>query len=583
MHIFRIFHYYFPHIRKYQWSFIGTFLAYGIGIFLADTIAPLFIRDLINVLSGTAERSQQFHQAFMMLVWFSVVTFVYELFFRAGDFAILWSQSGIMRSLSDFSLQKLMQHSYSFFSNTLSGSLITQSKRFVHSFETIYETLVFNVWFAVVTVVGTLSVLFTVSLTLGWCMVLWVAVYLCVAVFLSKKQRIYDVASSSADSKMIGLFSDVIINMLNVKIFSSSNREKELFSEKSGEYLRTKRRASYFYIAVWAWQGFAMFIVKVAGLFLLLYLWKEGKVTVGDIALVQLYFLGILFHLWNIGRSLTRVSQATTDAAEMIEVFEKTPDVLDVDNPEACGMHSGDIVFSHVSFSYGSDKHDVFRDFSLHIRSGEKVGLVGLSGSGKTTLTKILLRFRDLKSGAVLIDGQDIRRVRQDDLRRRIGYVPQDPILFHRTLKENIAYGKPEATQKEIEHAAKLAHAHDFIGRFQDKYDTLVGERGVKLSGGERQRVALARAILEDAPILILDEATSSLDSESETLIQDALDSLFRKKTAIVIAHRLSTIRKMDRIVVLGKGGKILEEGKHEELLERRGAYFSLWNYQSEV
>lgn len=582
MGILHIFYYYFPHIREYGLSFFGTFFVYGVGIFLADTVSPLFIRDIVNALSSGVARADQYEQAFQAIVWFAVITFLYEVCFRIGDYAMAWSQSGVLRKLSEFSLEKLVRHSYSFFSNTLSGSLITQSKRFVHSFEVIHDVVMFNIWFAVVTVTGTFFVLFMISPLLGWCMTVWIAVYLGVAVTLSGKQRVYDDVTAKADSKMIGFFSDVIVNMLNVKIFSSAEREKKLFSQKTGEFLRMKRRAAYFYNIVWAWQGFAMFIVKVAGLFLLLYLWKEEKITVGDIALVQLYFLGVLFHLWNIGRSLTRMSQAATDAREMIEIFEKKPDVLDPEVPEVCGMRSGDIVFSDISFSYGNKNRSVFRNFSLHIHSGEKVGLVGLSGSGKTTLTKILLRFKDVQSGAVLIDGQNIRCVRQDDLRRRISYVPQDPILFHRTLKENIAYGKFEATQEEIVHAAKLAHAHEFIGRFTQGYDTLVGERGVKLSGGERQRIALARAILENAPILILDEATSSLDSESESLIQDALSVLLEKKTAIVIAHRLSTIRRMDRIIVLGKGGQILEEGKHDELLERRGAYFSLWSYQAE-
>lgn len=231
-------------------------------------------------------------------------------------------------------------------------------------------------------------------------------------------------------------------------------------------------------------------------------------------------------------------------------------------------------------FSYEKKQEDVLKDFSLTITPGEKVGLVGHSGAGKTTITKILLRFADISEGEVLIDGQSIQKIKQDDLRRKISYVPQEPMLFHRSLSENIAYGKPDASMEEIVAVAKKAHAHEFIEKLSKGYDTLVGERGVKLSGGERQRVAIARAMLKDAPILILDEATSSLDSVSERHIQEALAELMKGRTTIVIAHRLSTIQKMDRIIVMEEGG-IVEEGKHEDLLARGGMYAEFWREQA--
>jgi ATP-binding cassette subfamily B protein len=276
---------------------------------------------------------------------------------------------------------------------------------------------------------------------------------------------------------------------------------------------------------------------------------------------------------------MVRLFKSFAEANEMSEIFEEKPDILDTTNPESCTISKGELEFKNVNFEYVKD-YAVFSNFNLKIKSGEKVGLVGHSGSGKSTIVKMLLRFVDVASGEILIDGQNIMNIRQSDLRRNISYVPQEPILFHRTIRENIAYAKSNATEEEILESAKRAHAHEFILNLPNGYDTLVGERGIKLSGGERQRIAIARTMLKDAPVLMLDEATSSLDSISESYIQDAFNELMKGKTTIVIAHRLSTIQKMDRIIVLDKG-KIVEEGTHKELLEIGGVYADLWNHQT--
>jgi ATP-binding cassette subfamily B protein len=243
-------------------------------------------------------------------------------------------------------------------------------------------------------------------------------------------------------------------------------------------------------------------------------------------------------------------------------------------------VNKGEITFRNMQFTHGGANEPLFENFDLKVKAGERVGLVGHSGSGKTTLTRVLLRFSNLDNGHILIDNQDIRDVTQSSLRKSIAYVPQEPLLFHRSLRENIAYGKPDASEEEIRQAAKLANALDFIETLPESFDTMVGERGVKLSGGQRQRIVIARAILKDAPILVLDEATSALDSESEKLIQDALSRLMKNRTSIVVAHRLSTIAKLDRIVVLDNG-KIVEDGSHDELLRRGSTYASLWAHQS--
>jgi ATP-binding cassette subfamily B protein len=269
------------------------------------------------------------------------------------------------------------------------------------------------------------------------------------------------------------------------------------------------------------------------------------------------------------------------DAQEAVATLNRKPSVQDLPEPETLRISDGAIEFADMHFSHAESTGQVlFESFNLAISPGEKIGLVGRSGSGKTTLTKILLRFMDIDDGKILIDGQSISDISQDDLRSVLAYVPQEPLLFHRSVFENIAYGRPKATQAEVERVSKLAHAHEFIKDLSHGYETLVGERGVKLSGGQRQRIAIARAMLKDAPILVLDEATSALDSESEKFIQDALWKLMEGRTAIVIAHRLSTIQKMDRIVVL-ENGEIIEQGTHHELLANKATYSQLWAHQS--
>jgi ATP-binding cassette subfamily B protein len=273
-------------------------------------------------------------------------------------------------------------------------------------------------------------------------------------------------------------------------------------------------------------------------------------------------------------------NRAIGDAKEMVEILDE-PLVVEDKTDKKLRVRTAEIDFHDVTFQHAEQNKPIFEQFNLEMKPGERIGLVGISGSGKTTLTKLLLRFADVADGKILIDGQDISMVTQDSLRRAIAYVPQETSLFHRSIAENIAYGKPDATIEEIKKAAKLANAHEFIKDLPDQYETTVGERGVKLSGGQRQRIAIARAILKDAPILVLDEATSALDSESEELIQGALMELMKGRTSLVIAHRLSTVAALDRIVVLKKDGKIVEQGTHRQLVNKGGDYAKLWSRQS--
>jgi ATP-binding cassette subfamily B protein len=484
-----------------------------------------------------------------------------------------------MRDLSNYSFEKIQKHSYTFFSNEFAGSLVAKQGRFVSNFETIYEFILFTAWIGVVTLVSAIVILFLVSPLLGYMFLAWAVIFLGVVSLFLPKQRVRNLARAAANSKLTGYFADALGNILTIKSFASRESEVERFKEQSAFAFEKRLHAAYGQNRIGALQsvlsaGFQAVVILAAVI-----LWSRGQITAGTIVLIQIYLVRAAETVWDIARSSIRFQSAVGDAHEMVTILDTPVDVADPLVPERSRIEHGGIRFTDVSFSYDG-KRELFKGFDLLVVPGEKVGLVGHSGAGKTSITKLVLRYLDIQKGTITIDNQDIRSIAQEDLRRSIGYVPQEPLLFHRTLRDNIAYGKPGATQEEIEVAAKKARAHEFIVSLPMGYDTLVGERGVKLSGGERQRVAIARVMLKDAPILILDEATSALDSQSEMYIQEALDEAMKGRTTLVIAHRLSTIRKMDRILVFEEG-KVIEEGSHEDLIAKGGVYSSLWNQQS--
>ncbi|KKW08448.1 MAG: ABC transporter family protein [Candidatus Kaiserbacteria bacterium GW2011_GWA2_49_56] len=441
------------------------------------------------------------------------------------------------------------------------------------------DAVVFQLYPVLLLAVGIVYVLFSRNPILGAGLLIWLIVFTTLQLILIRTIHPYRLKAAGEDSKMTGVLSDSLSNQATVTLFSGVPYERQRFAGAVERLKTAQYRAWKYDDNIWAVQGFLIVFVNAALLFIALALWKRGLLTVGDFILIQAYLLTLFERLVQAGREMRHVFNAVAEATEMAEVLRIPHEVRDAPGALPLVVGKGEIRFRDVTFNY-QEGNVALQKFNLHITGGERVAFVGPSGAGKTTVTKLLLRFYDVNDGNIEIDGYDIANVTLESLREAIAFVPQDPVLFHRSLLENIRYGRRDATENEVIEAAKKAHCHEFITTLPKGYGTFVGERGVKLSGGERQRIAIARAILKNAPILVLDEATSSLDSESEALIQDALETLMKGKTVIVIAHRLSTVMKMDRIIVL-EDGRITADGRHEELITQDGRYRTLWNIQA--
>jgi len=426
---------------------------------------------------------------------------------------------------------------------------------------------------------GAVTILFMRNHTLGTLLGVWSVLFIAFQIYVAKFRQPLRVERAQADTEVTATLADAISNQQAIALFSAKTHERNIFNAVNEKWRAATNRL--WITDEWIWAGIGLFIlaIEAALMFGGIYYWQQGLLTVGDFVLIQAYLLTTFERLVNINRELRGVFSALAEAGEMLEILETPHGVPDLPHAKPLHVSKGELSFNTVAFSFHSDK-PVLKHLSLHIKGGEKVALVGPSGAGKSTITKLLLRLFDVTGGSITIDGQNIKESTQDSLRSAIAFVPQEPVLFHRTLMENIRYGRFDASDEEVFEASKKAHCHEFISSLPEGYTTLVGERGIKLSGGERQRVAIARAILKNAPILVLDEATSSLDSQSEALIQDALLVLMQGKTTIAIAHRLSTIMNMDRIVVLERGD-IVATGSHEELLRQGGLYQKLWNIQA--
>ncbi|MFA6473599.1 MAG: ABC transporter ATP-binding protein [Patescibacteria group bacterium] len=570
---------YWQHVKRYPWV-TGIALAAIILATSEGVVLPLLFKKFFDTLANAGfDRNSVAQQLLHALLAIGALELFGWAMYRVATFASIIVQGKVMFDVSTMSFATLHRHAVSFFANNFVGSLVKKVKWFSRAFEKVSDDIFWRIIPMIVSLVAITAVLFQRNATLGLVIFIWLVIFLGAQVFFIRYKLKYDLARSAAETKSTAILADSITNYSTITLFGGFLREVRRFSRA----MDNQRRL---YMLSWnisgifdSVQGFLMICLEIGGFILVIHLWKQGTLTLGDFVLFQSYVLVLFNRLWDFGRVARDVYESLADADEMTVVLQTPLEVTDVATAKPLVVSSGAVRFSTVDFNYRRTRR-VLHGFSLDIAPGEHVALVGPSGAGKSTVVKILLRLHDVSGGTITIDGQDVSKVTQESLRQNISLVPQDPVLFHRSLMENIRYGKPEATDQEVIAAATAAHCHEFIQTFPEQYNTFVGERGVKLSGGERQRVAIARAMLANTPILVLDEATSSLDSESEQLVQAALAKLMAGKTVLAIAHRLSTIRAMDRIVVMDNG-RITETGTHDQLLAMElSLYGKLWNLQ---
>ncbi|MFZ2151213.1 MAG: ABC transporter ATP-binding protein [Candidatus Absconditicoccaceae bacterium] len=567
-------------ILKYVWKKYMTEKLYFI-LLLISRIAVAFIallpalyyKQIIDLIAGflQGDKSSITIKAISILIIILLIKIVGVLIYRISDFLLINLSPNIMRKIYLETFDYTQRHSFRFFTSNFTGALIKKINKFVGAYDNITDIFVFDISSVLFNSIFVLIIVSQENLSLSVIFIVWIVVFIVVQYFLYKWNYPYEVYVNGIDSKLSGLLSDTITNNFNIKTFASLKREIKIFDEIVTLWRNKSKIKRYRGMLIWGITGLMMVGLEFVIFYFAIKLRDKNMITIGVFVLLQLYIFRIIDQMWSISHVFRSLYKSFGEMSEMMEILDEEHEIKDTTN-DKLKAENGKIEINNINFTYGDGKN-IFENLNLKIKSGEKIAIVGQSGSGKTTIIKLLFRFFDIQGGEILIDGQNISSVTQESLRGSISMVAQDPILFHRSLKENISYGNPHASKEEIIAASKMARCHEFIMGLKDGYDTLVGERGIKLSGGERQRVAIARAILENKNIIVLDEATSSLDSESEKLIQDAMDEVLRNKTAIVIAHRLSTIMKMDRIIVMDNG-KIIESGSHKELLSNTNSMY---------
>jgi len=498
--------------------------------------------------------------------------------FRLYDLLWIYIHPPLKGYIGEVLMKRMMQHSQGLFQNQFAGALGARIKDVMSGVPDLLRLCINELFAHFTALIIAIITLATVHLKFAFLLSAWAGIFILGLSLFAKKFRILNQIFAEHRSVAIGHIVDILSNIMSVRLFAAAKFESKKLQNFLDAYVHADKKLNWYALGLNIFQGFSFVFYQGVCLFWLIRGFQDGYVSAGDFALILTINISIVDCLWSLSKDIGHFAEIVGNISQGLRVVLSPIEIQDKPHAPDLLLKKGEIVFDEVQFEYRGIA-PIFENKSVRIAHGEKVGLVGYSGGGKSTFVNLILRLYDVSAGRILIDGQDIREVTQNSLHRQIGMIPQDPVLFHRSLMDNIRYGRPAASDEEVKKAAKRADAHGFIVALPQGYDSMVGERGVKLSGGQRQRIAIARAILKNAPILILDEATSQLDSLTEQNIQVSLWELMQDKTTIVIAHRLSTLLHMDRILVFDRG-QIVEDGSHETLLAQNGLYKTLWSAQ---
>jgi ATP-binding cassette subfamily B protein len=560
---------------------VPALLLPALGNVLTIYLPPLIVANILRAYAGAGGDAIEIGDLVPFLAQFAAAWLGGEICWRFGiHFLCRVDVRGIARLYTE-GMDALLRKDLAFFQDNFAGSLTKKVIAYSKSFEEFGDTLTFSVSSSLLPLTFVSVVLWRFSPLLPIMLIGWLVLTLALVVPLIRRRKKLVDEREAASNEVAGHVADSIANMEAVRAFAREPFEAEIHKDNVRRYARKVLRS-------WDYQNqrvemvtMPMYVLaNLSGIVLAIHVGRGGLLSLETVFVTFSYYASATRVMWDFNQIYRNIESTLAEAAQFCELLLDEPTVLDVVDPEPLRPAGRGVRFDGVRFRYPNTADRLFDGLDLDVADGERIGLVGRSGGGKTTITRLLLRLMDVEGGRILVGGQDIARLRQADLRALIAYVPQDPVMFHRSLRDNIAFGRLDATDEEIHAAAEAAHAAEFIDELAEGYDTLVGERGIKLSGGQRQRIAIARAIVRAAPILVLDEATSSLDSESEALIQLGLHNLMERSTSLVIAHRLSTVQQMDRLVVLDRG-RVVEEGTHAALVSAGGTYAGLWARQS--
>lgn len=565
-------------IKPYQWMVVGLLMT-SLYWAINNSLSPYVLKLIIDhVVTFNGNKALMFHAALPYIVFYMLLWILIATAMRANDWFRLKLLPSVRADVTKKLFSYLMQHSHHYFQNNFAGSLSNKISDMISGIVTVLSTVEDALAQCAGLVIAILMML-TIHPIFALVLMGWAMLFILIAIYFFQPIQQFSHVFATAKTTLMGKVVDSISNVASVRLFARHAHENKIIEDATWDTVVKDRHMQWYLLKMRIFWDLSIIVLIALNLVILIIMYSKNLVSIGDFTFIISLSISVFLNLWHIASQFVTFAEELGRCKQAITLISAPHGVTDLPNAAPLVVKEGGIAFNDVTFHYDEGIH-LFKNKNIVLAPGKKVGLVGFSGSGKSTFVSLILRLFDVESGEITIDGQNIRQVTQDSLRKNIALIPQDISLFHRTLLDNIRYGEINASDEAVIEAAKKAQCHEFIIQLPQGYQSLVGERGIKLSGGQRQLIAIARAILKNAPLLMLDEATSSLDSVTEKYIQAGLHWLMKGRTTIVIAHRLSTLAEMDRILVFEQGC-IIEDGSHHELMQSNGHYANLWKMQA--